>query len=197
MTNENETGSGGSSAQTTASSTSAVGWATSASANPRGLQQKLTQLLAGMQAAVPEGTTLLLRGQLLDKSEVEGRASQILAVFQALSAALTSVKTIRAQISGQTRSFNAQYQDLTDALVAFFGRDNPQLEQLGIAVSQPSKPLTPEQNVVRATKARKTRELRHTMGKRQKAKLQYTGSLEVSVAETTGAEAKASPEGSE
>jgi len=49
------------------------------------------------------------------------------------------------------------------------------------------KPLTPSQKVVRAEKALKTRALRHTMGKVQKAAVQYAGELQLAVSETTPA----------
>jgi len=65
------------------------------------------------------------------------------------------------------------------------GRGNPQLAQFGITTSNGSKPLTSTQKVVRAAKALKTRALRHTMGKVQKAAVQYVGDLQVAVNETT------------
>ena len=89
---------------------------------------------------------------------------------------------LRAQIPG----FRKQFLDLKDGLVSSLGRGNPQLAQFGMAASK-AKPLTPTQKVVRAVKAKNTRAMRHTMGKRQKAAVQYTGKLQVSVGETTPA----------
>jgi hypothetical protein len=59
------------------------------------------------------------------------------------------------------------------------------LAQFGITVSKSSKPLTPSQKLIRAAKALKTRALRHTMGKVQKAAARFTGDLQVAVNETT------------
>jgi hypothetical protein len=53
--------------------------------------------------------------------------------------------------------------------------------------------LSPEAKVLRAQTALKTRALRHTMGKKQKAAVQYDGDLGVSVNETTPAGPANSP----
>jgi hypothetical protein len=51
------------------------------------------------------------------------------------------------------------------------GKKNVALANYGIAPDKEATPLTPEQVVARAAKAKATREARHTMGPKQKAKI--------------------------
>jgi hypothetical protein len=55
------------------------------------------------------------------------------------------------------------------------------------------KPLTAAQILARTTKADQTRELRGTLGKKEKAKLQFSGQIVVSAQPATGAGASSTP----
>jgi hypothetical protein len=156
-------------------------------AAPKGFQQKVSQMLAGLQAVIPDGSSVTIGGQVVVKSDLVAGLMQISSAYQAIDAAVMTVKGARVSLSGQLPGFQKQYAGIRDALVAFMGRGNPQLAQLGIKVSKGSTPLTPAQKVARAAKALKTRALRHTMGSVQKAAVQYTGSLQVEVNETSPA----------
>jgi hypothetical protein len=136
---------------------------------------------------IPDGSSVAVYGQAVAKADLVNELVQISSAYQAIDAAVMAVKGARSQLSGQLPGFHKQYVGIKDALVALLGRGNPQLAQLGITVSKGSKPLTSVQKVVRAAKALKTRALRHTMGKVQKAAVQYTGSLQVAVNETSPA----------
>ncbi len=156
-------------------------------AAPKEFRQKVSQLIAGIQAVLPDGSGVTVGGGLVAKTDLVNGLMQISAAYQAIDAARLTAKGALSQMRSDLPGFHKQYVGAKDALVAFLGRGSPQLAQLGIKVSTGSKPLSPAQKVVRAAKARKTRALRHTMGKVQKAAVQYTGDLEVAVNETAPA----------
>ena len=152
---------------------------------PKGLRLKVSQMIAGIQAVVPEGSSVAVGGVVLAKTDLVNELMQISSAYQAVDAGVLAARTARSQLSAQTPGFHKQYTGIKDAILALLGRGNPQLAQFGITTSNGSKPLTSTQKVVRAAKALKTRALRHTMGKVQKAAVQYVGDLQVAVNETT------------
>ena len=157
------------------------------SAAPKGFQQKVSQMIAGLQAVIPDGSSVTVGGQAVAKSDLVTEMTQVLSAYQALDAAVLATKGARLQLKAQLPGFHKQYLDLKDGVVSSLGRGNPQLAQFGFTVSKARKPLTSERQVVRVAKAQKTRALRHTMGKRQKEAVQYTGNLTVAVDETAPA----------
>jgi hypothetical protein len=156
-------------------------------AAPKGLRQRISQMIAGIQAAIPDGSSVTVGGVAMAKADLVNELSQISAAYQAIDAGVLAAKGARSQLKSGLSGFQKTYLGIKDAMAAYLGRGNPQLAQLGIKVSEGSKPLTPAQKVVKAEKAKKTRALRHTMGKVQKAAVQYTGDLEVAVNETAPA----------
>jgi len=179
-TNNVNSGSGSGGAVTT-------GGAQMGAAAPRGLRQEVSQLIAGIQAVIPDGSSVTIGGLAMAKADLVNELSQISAVYQAIDAGVLAAKGARSRLKSGFSGFHKTYVGIKDAMIAFLGRGNPQLAQLGIKASTGSKPLTPAQTVVKAEKAKKTRALRHTMGKVQKAAVQYTGALEVAVKETVPA----------
>ena len=109
---------------------------------------------------------------------IESRASQVAAVDAANAtwhAAVGAEKELNTKLS-------AVIAGLRQYVLNAFGPTSPVLADFGFTATV-RKPLTPEQNVARAAKAKATREARHTMGKVQKKKV--TG--------TTAAAAPAAP----
>jgi len=160
---------------------------TMSSAAPKDFRQKVSQMLAGIQAVIPDGSSVTVGGQAVAKTDLVNEMTQVLSGYQAVDAGVSATKGARAQLGANLPGFHKQYLGIMDGLISSLGRGNPQLAQFGFTVPKARKPLTSEQQVVRAAKAQKTRALRHTMGKVQKAAVQYTGSLEVSVDETAPA----------
>jgi len=181
------TSSGSGSGSGSSGGTATTGGAQLSTVVPKGLRPKVSQMIAGIQAVVPEGSSVAVGGVVLAKADLVNELMQISSAYQAIDAGVMAARTARSQLSAQTPGFHKQYTGIKDAILALVGRGNPQLAQFGITVSNGSKPLTPSQKVVRAAKALKTRALRHTMGKVQKSAVQYTGDLEVAVNETAPA----------
>ena len=181
------TSSGSGSGSGSSGGTATTGGAQLSTVVPKGLRLKVSQMIAGIQAVVPEGSSVAVGGVVLAKADLVNELMQISSAYQAIDAGVMAARTARSQLSAQTPGFHKQYTGIKDAILALLGRGNPQLAQFGITTSNGSKPLTPAQKVVRAQKALKTRALRHTMGKVQKAAVQYTGELQLAVSETTPA----------
>ena len=182
MGTNTSSGSGSSSSSNGGLATAGGGQLTTAV--PKELRQKVSQMIAGIQAGVPDGSNVAVGGVVLAKTDLVNELMQISSAYQAIDAGVMAARAARSQLSAQLPGFHKQYTGIKDAILALLGRGNPQLAQFGITTSNGSKPLTPAQKVVRAQKALKTRALRHTMGKVQKAAVQYTGDLEVAVNET-------------
>ena len=154
------------------------------SAAPKGFRQKVSQMIAGLQAVIPDGSSVTVGGQGVAKTDLVTEMTQIISAYQAIEAAIAAIKGARSQLSAQLPGFHKQYLDLKDGLVSSLGRGNPQLAQFGITMAKVAKPLTPAEKVVRTQKALNTRAMRHTMGPRAKAAVQYTGTVQVSVSST-------------
>ncbi len=149
----------------------------------RGVEQRVDKAIEGLQGAVPAGVTslpirgamvsiadLVLRGQSADKPYKDMRAS-------------------RAVIAGllQTRPKDKEtalefLTDLEAGLVAVLGVDSQVLVQFGFSPRKKRQKLSPEKNVLRAAKARLTRQKRHTLGSRQKEALGTTETPPVTIA---------------
>jgi hypothetical protein len=147
---------------------------------PKGFRLKLQQMLAGAQAVIPDGANISTPGGSQSKVAIVKELTDALSGFQSIDTPLAALVAARKQLRDELPALHALYTELKDALTASFGRKNPLLAQFGLKPRQLPRPLTPEQRVARAVKARQTRSLRHTGGVRQKAAVQYVGRVNVS-----------------
>jgi hypothetical protein len=165
-------------------SASSVGGAGSGGTAPaktvKGWRLKLQQMLAGIEAVIPEGSSLPTTGGSLAKVEMVQRLSDGMSEYLAIDTVVTALGKARLQLRDDLPALQSFYTEVKDALLLYFGKRSPQLTQFGLAPQKSRKPLTSEQNVARAVKARATRQLRHTGGVRQKAEVQYQGQVDVS-----------------
>jgi hypothetical protein len=165
-------------------SASSVGGAGSAGTAPvkppKGFRLKLQQMLAGVEAVIPDGNSITTTGGSMTKAAMVKILTDEVSEFETVDAGVTALGVARKQIREDLPQMHKLYTELKDALSAQFGRGSPLLAQFGINPQKLRKPLTPEQRVARAAKARQTRLLRHTGGVRQKAAVQYDGKVSVS-----------------
>jgi hypothetical protein len=108
-------------------------------------------------------------------------AADIVAVLQEIIASETSAVTTHAQWRAAVAADRAErarrktfLSGLQQALRVAFGGQIDVLGDFGLAARKPRTPLTPQQKAAAAAKARATREARHTMGHKQKAKIKGT-----------------------
>jgi hypothetical protein len=137
-------------------------------ATPKGLEAELTLLLKGLDAVIPDGTSVTMAGKNLTKDALKAELQQGLDLFQAVHRQVGATKSSRLALSQALPQVRQEVRAFRDALVGLLGRGNPLLEQLGIRVHAGAIAMTAEQKALRVQKLRATRAARHTMGKRQR-----------------------------
>jgi hypothetical protein len=135
--------------------------------------QKLIDGLDKHKAVI---TALPIEGKTLTPAEaiaiVQARidaSNQSLTTKASAKAAVLSERTERAA----TKKFVSS---LRQVIRSMFGASADILADFGLALPKPRKP-SPQKKVTAAAKAKATRTLRHTMGKKQKAAIKATGPL--------------------
>jgi hypothetical protein len=173
----------------------AVSGGTAPAKTPKGFRLSLQQMLAGLQAVIPDGSSLPTTGGSLTKADMVKRLSDGMSEYLAIDAEVTALGKARLQLRDDLPALQAYYVEVKESLLLYFGKRSPQLAQFGLAPQKLRKPLTSEQKVARAEKARATRQLRHTGGVRQKAAVQYEGAVDVASAlrPTPGPNTSAAP----
>jgi hypothetical protein len=138
--------------------------------NAPGIQHKaLTDLSHGFATNPPAGLThLAAGGKVSTVAEVLSELQGYVAVYKtADEAAIAYEKALLAR-DAVAATVNARFDEIRAAIKAALGRKNPELAVFGLAPDQTPAPLTVEQKLVRAAKAKATRAARHTMGPKQK-----------------------------
>ncbi len=147
----------------------------------KGFRSSLQQLLQAIKAVVPDGSSLSTSSGMQAKADLVTELTQVLSGYDQVEAQQVAITAARAQLESALGANHKLYTDVKDAIIAFFGRGSPLLGQFGIKTRGNARPLTVEQKVLRAAKARATRAARHTMGSRQKAAVKSDGKLTLSV----------------
>jgi hypothetical protein len=147
-----------------------------------GVELKLDTAIDGCTVAFPPGlTSLTIRGVSYTQATLEAQLVSLDARFKSARsahAALHQFAIDRAMLEAAARQFLA---DLRSSLAGAVGINNQLLAQWGFPVVKPPKPLTSEEKLLRAAKAKLTRQKRGTLGKRQKAALKQTTAPTVQV----------------
>jgi len=71
---------------------------TTVSAAPKGFRQKVSQMIAGLEAVIPDGSSVTVGGQAIAKSDLVTEMTQVLSAYQALDAAVLATKGVRSQV---------------------------------------------------------------------------------------------------
>ena len=146
----------------------------------RGIELRADTAIQGLQTAMPAGVTQLTVGtvtyQLPDLVKYAQSLEQPWKDARAARATVHQTVLNRPADQAKLEGFLA---DLKAALSQVLGRNSVVLKEFGFKPQQPRKPLTPQQKVQRAAKAKLTRALRHTAGSKQKAALKQTASPQI------------------
>jgi hypothetical protein len=167
------TGSTGASGGTAGSST--TGGASGATPTPtavvasKGFRQELQQMLQGWQTAIPSDSTMQSSDGPLTQGAVVGQLQGFLGVYTTLDTQATALKQTRAQVKSQLAEAHRVFDVLKSSVTNAFGAGSPQLAQFGLLPKKPRKVLTSAQRTISAAKAKATRVLRGTVGKKAKA----------------------------
>jgi hypothetical protein len=185
----NSQGSGGATTQNTGSPPP-----TAATKAPTGFRLQLQQMLAGIQAVIPDGSSIPgQQGTMLAKADIVSQLGADLGEFNTVDSQELGLKQARTQLIADEPAMRTYYNMLKTSLVLFYGKGSPQLAQFGVSAKL-RRPSTPAEDLARAAKAKQTRTLRHTAGAKQKAQLQFQGTVVVSAtANANGPASTASP----
>jgi hypothetical protein len=131
--------------------------------------EHLTSILAGMKAAWPAAqATVVVEGQAYTPAQFEAQVGTVLAPYQAVVDAHGALETAlknRADAAPSATRFVAGFYAV---LPQYLGSNSAEIATFGKALAKPRAPLTVEQKVAAAAKAKATRAARHTMGKKQR-----------------------------
>jgi hypothetical protein len=139
-----------------------------------GIRAALTSLLWGLQRNIPDGALVRIDGADRPKAEAVAQLQSILAQFASIDQLAAELAAERSKLRQLLPSARELRVTLKGAMVTHFGRSSATLDEFGIRVHGARK-LTVDEKALKAEKARRTRILRGTMGKRQKATIRYTG----------------------
>jgi hypothetical protein len=134
----------------------------------KGFDLELSNLTQGVEKVIPPGSSMMVNGQSYTQPQLVALLKGALALYEDVrlaKAALIGAIQKRRQKDAATHEL---YQQLKAALIANFGRSNPQLGRFGLKPRSP-RALTGPEKQLRAAKAKITRRKRNTMGSRQKA----------------------------
>jgi hypothetical protein len=159
-----------------------------------GLELRLDTAIDGCMKSFPPGlTSLTVQGVSYTQATLEAQLTSMDAPYKTARSAHAALHAFTAQkpaIEAAAKQFLA---DLKSTLAGVVGSNNQILAQWGFPVSKPKKPLTSEEKVLRAAKAKLTRQKRGTLGKRQKAAIKQTSTPSVQVNSDGTSEVIASP----
>ncbi|HZU99365.1 MAG TPA: hypothetical protein VFF73_21840 [Planctomycetota bacterium] len=154
---------------------------------PHGTELRLDSAIAGCQNAFPPGVPALpIRNTSFNQADLQTKLVALDAPFKQGRAAHASVRSFTSQKPQYIKDARQFLADLKAALAGAVGSDNELLASWGFKVSKPKKPLTSEQKVLRAAKAKLTRQKRGTLGSKQKAAIKTTTMPNVSINSSTG-----------
>jgi hypothetical protein len=137
---------------------------------PKGFETKVQKALAGMQKYLPSNSTLDINGATKTVAQIEADFSAMLTKYADVRNAraqwLLAVQVVRKALPAE----HEEYLALKKVLEGKLGRGNPQLVEYGFSVGTP-KSRTAATIVAAAAKAKATRAIRHTLGRKQKLAL--------------------------
>jgi hypothetical protein len=148
----------------------------------KGVELRADTAIEGLQTALPSGVAQLLVGDTLYQ------VPNLVKYAQSLVQPWVDVRNAHAMIRqamldrpADKKALVGFLADLRVALQTLLGRDSEVLTKFGFSPQKPRKPLTPEQNTLKAAKAKLTRQKHGTLGAKQKAALGPTPTPSVAI----------------
>lgn len=138
--------------------------------NPGNILKSFQALAGGLaNNPLPGLTQLAAGGQVMPVADLLAEVQGYAQLYKAAEdAAKAHDKAIQAREAAAPAAID-RLQQIRAALKSAIGKRNPDLLAFGITPDQEPAPLTVEQKLARAAKAKATRAARHTMGPKQKA----------------------------
>jgi hypothetical protein len=158
--------------------------------SPGKFETSVLKVIAGVTQVIPATSSLVINGSSVTQKQILAQLQNIADEYQAARDA-KSAYTAALQSKRSDAAANKEYMlQLHAAIVAYFGRQNPQLVQFGYTPTKTVK-LTGAEIVSKTAKAAATRGLRNTLGSKQKQAVKATSTPDVTV--SNGKASLASP----
>jgi hypothetical protein len=136
---------------------------------PTKIEREFDQVVAGIASAIPVGSTVMVDGVAYTQPDLLAKAELFRGVFKNLRVTRATEAQQQAEADSARPDAQRFLQELRAAVTGFLGSTSPKLGEFGYAQPKKRADLTAEQKALRAERARRTRQARHTMGSRQKA----------------------------
>ncbi len=129
-------------------------------------EAKLQKLQLGVQKYLSQTSTFSVEKGSMTAAQLADRLTTYLQTFADLRDKKEQARQQLGALQQQLPEAHGFYMGLRAALVAFFGRESPELSQFGISVGGRAS-LTSEQRAIAHAKSVNTRKVRHTLGRKQ------------------------------
>jgi len=133
-----------------------------------GSEQTLDTFINALQQNVPANAVILVDGTAYSQQDLVKKADSERAFFKNARAAKETSKKATSDLRIARPGIRKFLKAAKIGMKAYLGADNPDIEKYGFHFDRTGE-LSADQKAIRAEKSRRTREARHTLGKRQKA----------------------------
>jgi hypothetical protein len=140
---------------------------------------QLNNIIKGVESNFPDTASITIDGITYDKPSLLAVLKAKLAQLEAADVAFEIYKQKLAEREAAMPDTDAFKKRMCMALLAYYGSNTSTLAEYGVSPRKARRKLTSEEKVVAATKAKKTREMRGTLGPKAKAKLKAAGQVTV------------------
>ena len=157
------------------------------------LDQKLNQIIRGVQTTLSSNQTYVIDGQSYKQSTLLTALKEQVAPFDAAAAAHEVLKKAVVDREAARPAALAFYNAVVSVLLGSYGGDTTTLATFGLAPRKAKRQLTSEEKLKAAAKAKATRALRGTVGPKKKLEIKAQGTVAVSATLGSSASAPSAP----
>ena len=151
------------------------------------LDQKLDQLINGVQTTLTSGQSFIIDGQSYDQASLLTALKAEVEPFVAADSAHEVLKMAVADREAARPGALAFYKAVASVLLGSYGSNTTSLATFGLAPRKAKRQLTSEEQLKATAKANATRALRGTIGPKKKEGIKATGP--VTITSTLGSSA--------
>ena len=161
--------------------------------NAETFDQKLNQLINGVQTTLTSGQSFPINGQSYKQSTLLAALKEQAAPFDAAASAHEVLKKAVVDREAARPAATAFYKQVVAVLLAYYGADTATLAVFGIAPRKVKRQLTSQEKLAAATKAKATRAMRGTIGPKKKEAIKATGPVTITSSIGSSAPAPSTP----
>jgi len=149
-------------------------------------RDSLQALLQGVEAVIPDGSTIPGPSGGFAKAALVTQLEQWLALYSAVDTQTLALKGARLGLTDAIPQAHLLYAAVKAALQGFYGPGNPQLTQFGFTPKKARAKASGQQLAARAVRSAGTREIRGTLGSAERKKApKFTGVVTAAAAAPT------------